>query len=156
MVTIQDKMRCAGVAYQHFLIAIKTDQDCIDQARVVFEQHFDVMVLQLRSIAGAASDENVDLLNIRLDLHARIQAFSDQFECFYLGAFKQFKQQNLALIDKDSKMAFNNWLEMFDSEYLKFLRQESVCREYAEILVDITQLAQQLQTTDQVAQCDNN
>ena len=149
--TIQNKMRCAGVAYQYFLIAVNTEQDCIDQAREVFVQHFDFMASQLRSIEDLPSDKDSELLKNSLELQVRIQKFSSEFECFYFGAFKQFKEQHAVLIAKDLMMAFNKWLQMFDNEYLKFIRQGNVCREYAGILVAVTQLSQQLQNSEQVA-----
>lgn len=148
--TIQDKMRCAGVAYQYFLIALDTDQDKLDQARVVFEQHFGTMVSVLKGGSAVDSGSSGDFLKNSLDLQLRIQEFYRQFECFYIAAFRQFKEQHSVLISKDSRMAFNEWLQMFDTEYLKFIRQDSVCREYADILVAITQLSQKLQDSDEV------
>ena len=140
--TIQDKMRCAGVAYQQFLIALNTDQQCLEQARTVFVQHFDIMLSQQSNLLASQLGKEAELLRDCLALQQKIQSFSKRFEHFYVHVFEQFKAQHTFLISKDSKMAFDSWLQMFDSEYLEFLRQESVCREYAEILGDISQLTQ--------------
>lgn len=138
-------MRCAGVAYQQFLIALNTDQECLEQARAVFVQHFDIMLSQQTDLVASQLNKGVEseaeFLRDCLFLQQKIQHFAVQFEQFYIQVFKQFKVQYSSLITKDSKMAFDYWLQMFDSEYLEFLRQESVCREYAEILGDITKLA---------------
>lgn len=146
--TIQDKMRYAGVAYQQFLIAINTDQDCLNQARSVFEQHFYILVSQHRKILDSLSIPNPEFLEDSVLLQTKIVNFTKQFECFYVDVFEQFKAQHSGLIDKDSKMAFKCWLQMFDTEYLAYIRQDSVCREYADILLATTQLAQQLQSSD--------
>ena len=139
--TIQDKMRCAGVAYQQFLIALSTDQESLEQARTVFVQHFDLMLSQQSNIVASQLGKEAEFLQDCIALQQKIQRFYSRFERFYIRVFKQFREQHSHLISKDSKMAFDSWLQMFDSEYLEFLRQESVCREYAEILGDITQLA---------------
>lgn len=134
-------MRCAGVAYQQFLIALSTDQESLEQARTVFVQHFDLMLSQQSNIVASQLGKEAEFLQDCIALQQKIQRFYSRFERFYIRVFKQFREQHSHLISKDSKMAFDSWLQMFDSEYLEFLRQESVCREYAEILGDITLLA---------------
>ena len=144
-------MRFASAAYQHFLVAIKTNQDHIDQIRIVFNQQFEALVSQFRHVADLQSDNKAVIIESSLELQKKINDFYGQFEQMYLTAFKQFKQQQSMLIENNPSKAFKQWTITFDNEYRHFLHQDKVCEDYAEILNSMARLSHQRQALDEVA-----
>lgn len=131
---VQSKIRFAGVAYQHFLTAVTIDYDDLEFPGVIFGHCFENLMSQVRAIESSGLEKNADHFRDIVDLQRKIQNFSEQFGRFYINAFKQFKQQQSELINTDPKMAFKQWTYTFDTQYLHFVQQRSVCREYAKIL----------------------
>jgi len=137
-------MRFASVAYQYFLIALQTDEDCIDQARSVFSQQFEWILSQVSDIEAHVPERGQAVVQKSHEIQIRICDFAEQFERFYLSTFKTFKQQQTMLIENDPMQAFSQWTQMFDNEYLFFIRQEHVCKNYAWIMNALGELSAML------------
>lgn len=153
--TIKDRMRFVSVAYQYFLVAVNSDQECLKQVRLVFDQQFESITSQLSHIVELQSDNKAELLKSSLEFQKKAHGFYSQFERMYLSVFEQFKQQQSVLISSDPVQAFRQWTQMFDSEYLQFLHQESICREYAELVAFAAKLGQQSKTMDRTNKCES-
>lgn len=144
--SIVRKMRYAGVAYQQFLLSLATDAAMIEQGQQLFDQYYQWLELTTEKIQqekqiniGVSKKQLKDFLEI-------LQTFQNEFMEFYQRLFTQFKQQQSALIAENPKRAFSQWIVLFDTQYLQYMRQESVCRHYVEILKQSSELNRALLT----------
>ena len=140
------KMRYAGVAYQQFLLSLAADEAMIEQGQQLFDQHYQWLELTTEKIQQE-KQINIGVSEKQLkDFLETLQTFQNEFMQFYQLLFMQFKQQQSALIASNPKQAFSQWIALFDTQYLQYVRQESVCRHYARILQQSSELNRALLT----------
>ena len=144
------KMRYAGVAYQQFMLSLTADDAAIEQGQQLFDQHYHWLEL-VKEKNQSEEQTSTELFDKKGEaLLESLQTFYTEFMQFYQGIFSQFKQQHAVLIADNPMQAFSRWITLFDAQYLQFVRQESVCRQYADLLMHTTELNQALLTLKRI------
>ena len=140
------RMRHAGVAYQQFMLSLAIDDAVIEQGQQLFDQHYHWLEL-VKEKNQSEEQTSTELFDKTGEaLLESLQTFYTEFMQFHQGIFSQFKQQHAVLIADNPRQAFSHWITLFDAQYLEFVRQESVCRQYADLLKQTTELNRALLT----------
>ncbi|PID46182.1 MAG: hypothetical protein CSB47_05600 [Proteobacteria bacterium] len=132
-------MRFAGVAYQQFLLAVTINDNDLSHTYQLADQYVNTLFAELMT-AVQTTEESSSVLKNSIELQKKIREFSKGFECFCLDTFQHFKQHQAALIVDDPAAAFDQWTRVFDTQYLKYMQQDQVCRDYANILSSTARL----------------